>query len=55
VLNPHADRRYLRTALALLVAFLATKVVVAFAAHSIALLSDAGHMLTDVAAIVASP
>jgi len=53
-LNPDADRRYLRIALALLVAFLVTEVVVAFVAHSLALLSDAGHMLTDVGAIAAS-
>ena len=49
-----ADRRYLIIALALLVAFLITEVIVAFASGSLALLSDAGHMLSDVGAIAAS-
>lgn len=43
-----SDRRLLWTALLLLGAFMAGEVVVAFAAESLALLSDAGHMLTDV-------
>ncbi|MFT4287189.1 cation diffusion facilitator family transporter [Nocardioides sp.] len=38
-------------ALVLLLAFLAGEVVVAVLAHSLALLSDAGHLLTDVVAI----
>lgn len=46
-----ADRRYLWVALALLLAFMVAEVVVAFAAGSLALLSDAGHMLSDVGAI----
>lgn len=46
-----ADRRYLVAALALLVAFLVAEVAVAVVAGSLALLSDAGHMLTDVGAI----
>ena len=46
-----ADRRYLAGALALLVAFLVAEVVVAVLARSLALLSDGGHMLTDVAAV----
>lgn len=46
-----ADGRWLAAALALLTAFLVGEVVVAFLAHSLALLSDAGHMLTDVVAI----
>ena len=50
----HADRRYLVIALALLVAFMVGEVVVAFASGSLALLSDAGHMLSDVGAIVAA-
>ena len=54
--HPHAptasaDRRYLAAALALLVAFLVAEVVVALVAGSLALLSDAGHMLSDVGAI----
>ncbi|HET7397422.1 MAG TPA: cation diffusion facilitator family transporter [Intrasporangium sp.] len=49
-----ADRRYLRLALALLVAFLVGEVIVAVASSSLALLSDAGHMLSDVGAIAAA-
>jgi cobalt-zinc-cadmium efflux system protein len=48
------DRRYLSRALVLLLAFLAFEVTMAFIAHSIALLSDAGHMLADVGAIAGS-
>lgn len=50
-LGSGADRRYLAMALALLIAFLAAEVVVAVFAGSLALLSDAGHMLSDVGAI----
>lgn len=39
-------------ALAVLVVFLVVEVVAAFVTNSLALLSDAGHMLTDVAGIV---
>ena len=46
-----ADRRYLWVALLLLLAFMVGEVVVAFTADSLALLSDAGHMLSDVGAI----
>lgn len=46
-----ADRRYLWTALALLAVFMVTEAVVAVASGSLVLLSDAGHMLSDVAAI----
>jgi cobalt-zinc-cadmium efflux system protein len=53
-LRPNADRRYLSIALALLIAFLVLEVVVAFVSHSLVLLSDAGHMLSDVGAIGAS-
>lgn len=49
-----ADRRYLGGALVLLAAFMVGEVVVAFAADSLVLLSDAGHMLTDVGAIGAA-
>jgi cobalt-zinc-cadmium efflux system protein len=41
----------LAVALALIVAFMAAEVVVAIAAHSLALLSDAAHMLVDAGAI----
>ncbi len=53
-IGPDADRRYLMIALVLLGAFMITEVVVAFASGSLALLSDAGHMLSDVGAIGAS-
>ncbi len=46
-----ADRRYLWAALLLLVGFMAVEVTAAFASGSLALLSDAGHMLSDVGAI----
>jgi cobalt-zinc-cadmium efflux system protein len=46
-----ADRRYLWAALLLLLGFMAVEVVAAFASGSLALLSDAGHMLSDVGAI----
>ena len=49
-----ADKRYLTIALALIVAFMAFEVVVGLIAHSLALLSDAGHMLTDAGALVLS-
>ena len=47
--SPHADRRFLRWALGLLALFLAVEVVVAIVSGSLALLSDAGHMLSDLA------
>jgi cobalt-zinc-cadmium efflux system protein len=47
-----ADRRHLSWALALLVVFMAAEVVAGVIANSIALISDAGHMLTDAASIV---
>jgi cobalt-zinc-cadmium efflux system protein len=46
-----ADQRPLVVALCLIAAFIAGEVVVAIVARSLALLSDAGHMLTDVAAL----
>jgi cobalt-zinc-cadmium efflux system protein len=46
-----ADRRWLGLALGLIVAFMAAEVVVGLLAHSLALLSDAAHMLTDAASI----
>lgn len=47
-----ADRRWLTSALTLIVLFMAVEVVVGFAASSLALISDAAHMLTDAASIV---
>jgi cobalt-zinc-cadmium efflux system protein len=46
-----SDRRYLLTALALLAAFMLAEVITAILSGSLALLSDAGHMLSDVGAI----
>ncbi|MEU7867610.1 cation diffusion facilitator family transporter [Dactylosporangium sp. NPDC049140] len=46
-----ADRRWLGLALGLIAAFMAGEVVVGLLAHSLALLSDAAHMLTDAGAI----
>jgi cobalt-zinc-cadmium efflux system protein len=46
-----ADRRYLWVALGLLAAFLLVEVVAALAVGSVALLADAGHMLTDAGAL----
>src|SRR5579875_3645765 len=46
-----ADPRWLRGALALIVAFMAAEVAMGVAAHSLALVSDAAHMLTDAASI----
>jgi cobalt-zinc-cadmium efflux system protein len=50
-LNSESDRRYLLAALALLAGFMLAEVVVAVLSGSLALLSDAGHMLSDVGAI----
>ena len=47
-----ADRRWLTIALALIAAFMCAEVVVGVIANSLALISDAAHMLTDVASIV---
>lgn len=49
--SPDADWRWLAAATALIVAFMIGEVVAGLAAHSLALLSDAAHMLTDAAAI----
>ena len=50
-IRPDADRRYLWTALGLIAGFMVVEVVVAVLAHSLALLADAGHMLTDAGAL----
>jgi Co/Zn/Cd efflux system component len=49
-----ADRRYLLIALGLLGAFMLGEVITAVLSGSLALLSDAGHMLSDVGAIAAA-
>lgn len=52
--SANADARYLTAALVLLVVFLCFEVVMAFVGRSLALLADAGHMLTDAGALGAS-
>ena len=47
-----ADHRWLGVAFALIVGFMAAEVTVGLIAGSLALLSDAAHMLTDAASIV---
>ncbi len=54
--HPHgvsrdADKRYLTLALLLLLGFMLIEVIVGMMAKSLALISDAGHMLTDVGSI----
>jgi cobalt-zinc-cadmium efflux system protein len=49
-----ADGRYLSIALLLIVVFMVFEVVVGILAHSLALLSDAAHMLTDAGALALS-
>src|SRR5579863_757461 len=46
-----ADARWLSAALALILAFMAGEIVAGLTAHSLALISDAAHMLTDAATI----
>ena len=46
-----SDRRLLAVSLAVLVAFMALEIAAGIAANSLALLADAGHMLTDAAAL----
>jgi cobalt-zinc-cadmium efflux system protein len=52
--SANADKRYLLIALALLTSFMVFEVITAFVADSLALLSDAGHMLSDIGALGAS-
>ncbi|MDD9376156.1 cation diffusion facilitator family transporter [Streptomyces sp. ZAF1911] len=47
-----ADRRWLGIALGLITGFMAVEVVIGVLAHSLALISDAAHMLTDAVSIV---
>jgi cobalt-zinc-cadmium efflux system protein len=49
-----ADARRVGAALALILAFMAAEVVTGLLAHSLALLSDAAHMLTDAGALTLS-
>ncbi len=48
---PDTSPRRLAVALALIVAFMVVEVIAGLIAHSLALVSDAGHMLTDAAAL----
>lgn len=49
--SPAGDRRRLLAALALLCGFMVVEVVVGVLSHSLALISDAGHMLADAGAL----
>ena len=49
--SPEADRRWLTAALAIIVVFMCVEVVAGVLADSLALLSDAAHMLTDAGAV----
>jgi cobalt-zinc-cadmium efflux system protein len=50
--NPNADRRWLTIALSLILAFMAAEVTIGVIARSLALISDAAHMLTDAASLI---
>ncbi|MFJ3620541.1 cation diffusion facilitator family transporter [Streptomyces iakyrus] len=50
--SANADRRWLAIALTLITAFMAIEVVIGVIAQSLALISDAAHMLTDAVSIV---
>jgi cobalt-zinc-cadmium efflux system protein len=52
--GPGSDRRRLAIGLALLLAFMGAEVVAGVVGRSLALLSDAGHMLTDAGALALS-
>ncbi|UQX90143.1 cation diffusion facilitator family transporter [Jatrophihabitans telluris] len=45
------DQRWLLASLSVIVTFMVAEVVLGWAAHSLALVADAGHMLTDAAAL----
>lgn len=47
-----ADRRWLLAALAVIAVFMVGEVIAGLLAHSLALLSDAGHLLTDATALL---
>lgn len=51
-LGAGTDRRWLRLALALIAGFMLVEVLIGLAARSLALISDAAHMLTDAVSIV---
>ncbi len=47
-----ADRRWLLAAFGVVVAFMVAEVIAGLVAHSLALITDAGHMITDAAALL---
>ena len=49
--HARGDRRLLALSLGILVAFMATEIALGIVANSLALLADAGHMLTDASAL----
>jgi cobalt-zinc-cadmium efflux system protein len=49
--SANADRRWLGAALAVVLAFMVAEVIAGLLAHSLALITDAAHMLTDAAAL----
>jgi cobalt-zinc-cadmium efflux system protein len=51
-ISPAADRRWLAASLVVIVAFMVGEVIAGLLAHSLALVTDAGHMLTDATALV---
>lgn len=53
-LTAAADTRYLAIALTLILGFMIVEVITAIMANSLALFADAGHMLTDAGALLAS-
>jgi cobalt-zinc-cadmium efflux system protein len=53
-ISPDADKRRVAIALGLILAFMGAEVAAAVIAHSLALLSDAAHMLTDAGALALS-
>ena len=53
-ISENADAKRLGIALGLIVAFMAVEIAVGILAHSLALLSDAAHMLADAGALVMS-
>jgi cobalt-zinc-cadmium efflux system protein len=52
--EPGKDEKFVVLSLCLVLGFMALEVGFAFVGHSLALLADAGHMLTDAAALIAT-
>ena len=49
--SPGSDRRWLAAALTVIVVFMIGEVIAGLLAHSLALVTDAAHMLTDAGAL----